>query len=277
MIAQLREGIHYVIEGYDLAKRPGIRPYMIVPLLVNILFFSLFGWLMVNQLDSLLSWFEFKTDLPGWLDWLEPIVAGVGSVLYWVLLLVGILLMLFIMSSVFTVFTHMLVSPFIGVLAEKVEKELRPLDYPALTLWQIAGRTFRRELTKLRYWLLRALGLFLLTLILSFIPVVNVISPVLWYLFGAWMLAMQYLDVPADNNGMSFQQTLGLMRQHRGATMGYGGAVTLATATPILNLFIIPIAVAGGVAFWVTRMDARCAQGMAGNASAAVPANQSLR
>ena len=66
---------------------------------------------------------------------------------------------------------------------------------------------------------------------------------------------MQYLDVPADNNGLSFKETLAVMRKHRAATMGFGGAVTLATATPVLNLFIIPIAVAGGVAFWVARMQ----------------------
>ncbi|MDX1693559.1 MAG: sulfate transporter CysZ [Ketobacteraceae bacterium] len=255
MIAQLREGIHYVIQGYELAKRPGIRPYMVVPLIVNIVIFSVFGYLMVDQLDSWLSWFEFETDLPGWLDWLEPILAGVGSLLYWVLLIVGILLMLFIMSSVFTMVTHLLVSPFIGLLAEKVEKEIHEINYPPLSIWQIAGRAFRRELTKVGYWGFRAIGLLVLTLILSFIPVVNAISPVLWYLFGAWMLAMQYLDVPADNNGLSFKETLAVMRKHRAATMGFGGAVTLATATPVLNLFIIPIAVAGGVAFWVARMQ----------------------
>lgn len=255
MIAQLKEGIHYVVKGYELAKRPGIRPYLFVPLVVNIVLFSFFGYLMVDQLDSLLSYLEFESDLPGWLEWLEPVLSGVGSVLYWVLLVLGILLMLFIMSSVFTMATHMLVSPFIGLLAEKVEKEIQPLNYPTLSLWQIAGRTFRRELTKLRYWGFRAIGLLILTLILSFIPLVQAVSPVLWYLFGAWMLAMQYLDVPADNNGLEFQDTLSIMRRHRAATMGFGGAVTLATATPILNLFIIPIAVAGGVAFWVARMS----------------------
>ena len=257
MIKQLQEGIQYVIQGVELAKKPGIRPYMFVPLVVNILIFSFFGYLMIDQLDSLLSYFEFKTDLPSWLDWLEPFLEGVGSVLYWVLLLVGILLMLFIMSSVFTMVTHMLVSPFIGVLAEKVEKNIHTIDYPVLTVWQIAGRTFRRELTKVKYWGLRAVGLLILTLILSFIPLVQAVSPVLWYLFGAWMMAMQYLDVPADNNGLEFKETLALMRQHRAATMGFGGAVTLATATPILNLVIIPIAVAGGVAFWVARMSGR--------------------
>lgn len=269
MIAQLKEGIHYVIQGFDLAKKPGIRPYMVVPLIVNIIIFSLFGYLMIDQLSGLLSGLGSSPDLPGWLDWLEPVLEGVGSVIYWVLMLVIVLLMLFIMSSVFTMFTHLIVSPFIGLLAEKVEKELRPLNYPVLSLWQIAGRTFRRELTKLKYWGLRAVGLLILTLILSFIPLVNAVSPVLWYLFGAWMLAMQYLDVPADNNGLTFQETLALMRKHRAATMGFGGAVTLATATPILNLFIIPVAVAGGVAFWVARVSERSPAGDVASTAAA--------
>ncbi|MCG8670955.1 MAG: sulfate transporter CysZ [Pseudomonadales bacterium] len=255
MFQQLQEGIKFVIEGVELAKKPGIRPYMFIPLVVNIAIFSLFGYLLIDQLDSLLSFFEFNTDLPGWLDWLEPVIAVVGSVLYWVLLLLGILLMLFIMSSVFTMMTHLIVGPFIGLLAEKVEKEIHEIDYPSLTLLQIAGRSFKRELGKLKYWGFRALGLALLTLILSFIPLVQAVTPVLWYLFGAWMMAMQYLDIPADNNGIEFKQTLEMMRKDRAAAMGFGGAVTLATATPILNLFIIPIAVAGGVAFWVARMD----------------------
>lgn len=254
MIKQLKEGIQYVLQGFELAKKPGIRPYMVVPLIVNILLFSVCGYLLVGQLDSLLSYIDFNTDLPGWLDWLEPIIAGVGSVLYWILLVLGILLLLFIMSSVFTMATHLIVSPFIGILAEKVEKELRETNYPQLSLMKIASRTFKRELTKLRYWGLRAIGLVLLTLILSFIPLVQGVSPILWYLFGAWMMAMQYLDIPADNNGLEFHETLDIMRKHRAASMGFGGAVTLATATPILNLFIIPVAVAGGVAFWVARI-----------------------
>ncbi|MBP2261259.1 uncharacterized protein involved in cysteine biosynthesis [Pseudomonas sp. BP8] len=39
----------------------------------------------------------------------------------------------------------------------------------------------------------RALAL----LILSFIPVVNVIAAPLWLIFGVWMMAIQYIDYPA--------------------------------------------------------------------------------
>lgn len=256
MIKPLSNGITLIFRGFDLAKKPSIRPYMIIPLIVNILLFSVAGYLAVNAINDALSALDFSgVDLWSWLDWLEPFIEAVGSTLRWVLLIASILLILFMAGSIFTMVTHLLISPFIGILAEKVEKELHETHYPEHTALQIAGRTFKRELRKLQYWLTRAIGLVVLTLILSFIPIVQVISPVLWYLFGAWILALQYLDVPADNNGKSFEEVLAMMKNHRAEVMGFGGAALLLTSTPILNLIIIPVAVAGGVIFWVDKMS----------------------
>ena len=256
MIKPLSNGIALIFRGLELAKQPNIRPYMVIPLIVNILLFSLAGYFAITQINGALSVLDFSSvDLWSWLDWLEPFIESVGSTLKWVVLIASVLLILFIVGSVFTMVTHLLISPFIGVLAEKVEKELHETSYPAHTVAQIAGRTIKREFLKLKYWLTRALGLFVLTIILSFIPIVQMISPVLWYLFGAWVLALQYVDVPADNNGKEFDEVLAMMRKNRAEIMGFGGAVLLLTSTPIINLFIIPIAVAGGVIFWVEKMS----------------------
>ncbi len=256
MIKPLSNGIALIFRGFDLAKKPSIRPYMIIPLIVNVLLFSVAGYFAINAINDLLTSLDFSgVDLWSWLDWLEPIIETVGSTLRWILLIASVLLILFMAGSIFTMITHILISPFIGILAEKVEKELHETNYPTHTVLQIAGRTFKRELRKLQYWLTRALGLLVVTIILSFIPIVQVISPVLWYLFGAWILALQYLDVPADNNGKSFEEVLALMKTHRTEVMGFGGAALLLTSTPILNLIIIPVAVAGGVIFWVDKMS----------------------
>lgn len=253
MIKAFTDGIGFVGQGFQLAKRPGIRPYMLVPFLMNFVLFSAFGYFTFDQLSSLVSMLDWVADFPGWLDWLEAIVNWLFGAFKWLILLAGVFLMLFIMGSVFTMLTHLLVSPFIGLLGEKVERELHTVDYPVNTLSQIALRTIKRELVKFRYWILRALGLGVVTIILWSLPIVNALTPVIWYLFGAWMLAMQYIDIPADNNGYSFEDVLALMRRHRAEIMGFGGAIMLLTATPIVNLFIIPIAVAGGVVFWVER------------------------
>ena len=255
MIKPLSNGITLIFRGFELAKQPNIRPYMVVPLIVNILLFSVAGYFAIDLINDALSGLDDTVDLWSWLDWLEPVINTIASTLKWVLLIAAILLILFMAGSVFTMITHMLVSPFIGVLAEKVEKELHETDYPSHTVMQIAGRTIKREFTKLKYWITRALGLLVITIILSFIPVVQMISPVLWYLFGAWILALQYIDVPADNNGKSFEEVLGLMQKNRAEVMGFGGATLLITSIPIINLVIIPVAVAGSVIFWVEKMS----------------------
>ncbi len=253
MIKAFTDGIGFVGKGFQLAKKPKIRPYMIIPLTVNIVLFSLFGYLAIDRLDSLLDQLNWVADFPALFDWAEAIVNWLFGAFKWLILVALILLMLFIMSSVFTMATHLLIGPFIGLLAEHIERELREVNYPERSLAETAWHSIKRELVKLRYWLLRALGLGVITLILYFIPLVNTVTPVLWYIFGAWIMAMQYIDVAADNNGYSFDDVLALMRSHRSEIMGFGAAVMLLTATPIINLFIIPIAVAGGVALWVAK------------------------
>lgn len=257
MITQLREGLGFVLQGLKMARSKGIRPYMIVPLIANIIIFSTLSYAAFGYVEGWLSRLDTSVDLPSWLDWLEPALAWGDEVLYWILLPFSIILILFLIATLFTIVVHLLISPFMGLLAEQVEKKIRPINYPQRTLLQLTGRTIVRELVKLRYMAVRAIGLLLVTLILGAIPLVNGLTPVLWFIFGSWMLAMQYLDLPADNNGFSFKETLALMKQHRAATMGFGGAVTLATATPVLNWFIIPVAVAGGVAFWVAKISPR--------------------
>jgi hypothetical protein len=61
---------------------------------------------------------------------------------------------------------------------------------------------------KLGYFLPRAIGLF----ILSFIPVVNIIAAPLWLLWGL-MMAIQYIDYPADNHKLGWNEMLAWLRK----------------------------------------------------------------
>ncbi|HET8706798.1 MAG TPA: EI24 domain-containing protein, partial [Pseudomonadales bacterium] len=107
---------------------------------------------------------------------------------------------------------------------------------------------------------IRALGLGVISLVLMFIPGVNMINPVLWAVFGAWVMALQYIDIVADNNGQPFNTTLEIMRQRRYLTLGFGGVVLVLTTVPVINLFIIPVAVAAAVKLWVDVMQSQTMQ-----------------
>ena len=77
------------------------------------------------------------------------------------------------------------------------------------------------------------------------IPGVNIISPVLWAWFGAWMLAIEYTDYPLGNHGYGFAEIRATLRQRRWLALGFGSAATLATIIPLVNFFVMPMAVAG--------------------------------
>ena len=112
-------------------------------------------------------------------------------------------------------------------------------------------RTLSREMRKLGYFLPRAIGLF----ILSLVPVVNVVAAPLWLIFGVWMMAIQYIDYQADNNKMSWQDMLAWLRQKRWQSLGFGGVTYLALLIPGVNVLMMPAAVAGATLFWVRERD----------------------
>ena len=132
-------------------------------------------------------------------------------------------LVLVMVFFTFTLLANIIAAPFNGFLAEKVEVVARGEDhFPPFSWAELAAmvpRTMGRELRKLGYFLPRAIGL----LILSFIPVVNLVAAPLWLLFGVWMMAVQYIDYPADNNKMSWQDMLAWLREKRWQSLSFGG------------------------------------------------------
>jgi CysZ protein len=108
-------------------------------------------------------------------------------------------------------------------------------------------RTVLRELQKLWYFAPRIL----LVLILGFIPGLNAFAAILGVIFAGWMMAVQYIDYPADNHSLAFGAMRRYLEQHRLAVFGYGLLVFGLTLIPVINLIIFPAAVCGAVIFWV--------------------------
>jgi CysZ protein len=146
------------------------------------------------------------------------------------------------------------------LLAEQLEGRLTGTPLPDsgwVGLIKDIPRIMKREFQKLGYYLPRALGL----LLLHFIPGFGqTVAPVLWFLFSAWMLSVQYCDYPFDNHKVSFQQMRQALRQHKSANMQFGALVSLFTMIPIINLAILPVAVCGATAMWVDRYHAQHAR-----------------
>ncbi len=232
------KGALYLLLGLKLILRPGIRRYVALPLVINIAVFALLIAVSAAWFHSLVN--VLLPVLPGWLDWLIwPL---------WVIFIVTVLLVLFFG---FSLLANLIAAPFNGLLAEAVERELRGEEtQPGTGLWQLLRETpaiLLSQLLKMGYALLRAVPL----LVLFVIPGINLIAPLLWLVFGAWMLALEYLDYPMGNHGLLFPQQRRRAREQRWLVLGFGGATTALTTVPIINFLIMPAAVAGATVLWL--------------------------
>jgi CysZ protein len=238
MTSPALSGPQYLREGLTLILSPALRLFVLLPLTVNLLVFI---GLIVVSVQQFSGWVEvFMPSLPSWLNFLEYIL--------WPLFVLLVLLMVFF---TFNLVANIIAAPFNGFLAEKVEIVARGQDnFPAFSwneLVAMVPRTLSREMRKIGYFLPRSIAL----LILSFIPVLNILAAPLWLLFGVWMMAVQYIDYPADNNKVSWPDMLAWLREKRWQSLGFGGITYLALLIPFVNILMMPAAVAGATLFWV--------------------------
>ncbi len=242
MIKQFLAGIAYALSGFSLITQKGIRPFVLIPLLINISVFSLGIWLAYSQytgwINQMLGW------LPSWLSWLEYLLLP----LFAALILIAV-------YYTFTIVANLIASPFNSLLAERVEQKLNGLPIPESkgykALIGTIGKTMMSETKKIIY-MLKWLPILL---IISFIPVINFIAPFAWAAFGAWMLSLQYTDYPMGNHQLFIKEELSLLRKNRAISLGFGGALTLLMMIPVVNFLVMPVGVAGGTAFWVKRLS----------------------
>ncbi|WP_336365666.1 sulfate transporter CysZ [Marinobacter sp. C2H3] len=238
------QGLGYLGEGFRLIRQPGLRLFVLLPLIINVILFALLFYGMAQGFSSLIAmamgW------LPDW-QWLQAL-----SWLFWLLYGAVILLML---AYGFVIVANLIGSPFYGYLAELTEKLLTGQEVSTDAGW--AGivkdipRALWREVQKIGYYLPRAIGL----LVIGLIPVVNLVAALLWFLFNSWMMALQYVDYPADNHKVSFPALRRQLGDTRLSAFGFGMPVALASMVPLLNLIVVPAAVCGATAYWVRERD----------------------
>jgi len=234
-------GAGYLIKGMGLITKPGLRRFVLVPLLINIGVFSAAIWYGVVQFETFILWMESK--VPSWLQWLE-----------WLLWPLFVLALLIVVFYGFSLIANLIAAPFNGLLAEKVELHLtgRPLSEGGGLKQALIGLvpTLIDEVRKLLYALLWAIPF----LILFLIPGINVAAPVLWFLYSAWMLALEYADYPMGNNGLKAREMRSRLRERRVLGLGFGAATAGLTMVPVVNFVVMPSAVAGATAMWVREL-----------------------
>jgi CysZ protein len=239
MIADIARGAQAMARALSLLNKPGVRIYVIVPLMINMLLFGALVWYGYSQFNLLVEW--LMSFVPSFLEFIEWLI--------WIFF--GVLAAITVFFS-FTPIANIIAAPFNALMSEKIEIELTGKAASSnISFARMAVDAIGSQLRKLVYIMFWALGLFLVSLI----PVVNLVAPVLWIVFGSWLLSLEYFDYPMGNHDLVFAEQKKRLGERRGISLGFGGAVMIMTSIPIINFFAMPVAVAGATLLWVEQFQ----------------------
>lgn len=236
-------GSRYLFTGAKLLLKPGIRLFVIIPFLVNSLLFTgviIYGAELISDLIRYLS------DKWSWLEWIG-----------WLLWPLFVIVALTIVFFCFAILANLIAAPFNGFLAAAVEARITGVrvgdngGVGGLVKELVDG--IKAEAIKFVYFLVRAIPLLLLFLI----PLVQAAAPLIWIIFGAWMIALEYLDFPMANHGMLFTEIRGIIKNHRTLAIGFGLSTLMMTMIPVINFIAMPAAVAGATCLWLDHIKDR--------------------
>ena len=236
-------GFTYSVAGFRLIFIPGIRRYLIVPFLINTILFSLIIIYGAGEISELVIWLEAKWEWLSWIQWL-----------IWPLFIILVLTLVFFC---FVIVANLIGSPFNGLLSEAVEKILLNQsdsnndlpDTRGLSINEIL-RSISSEIRKFTYIIVRTIPL----MVLFVVPIIQVFAPFIWFLFAAWVMALEYLEYPLGNRGIVFADVRALISQHRTLSMGFGMGISFLTMVPLINFVVMPVAVAGATKLYLDKL-----------------------
>jgi len=201
----------------------------LIPLLVNLLLLAATVVLVV-WLSS--HWLVIALPEVWWATLLVALVISAATVLT---LFLGIIL--------FVTVSSVIGAPFYEAISGRVDASFggREFDRP---WWQEIRASLNNSLKKL-VWLI---VIQLILLLLFLFPAVGAVAyTIIGFVVMTMFLSLEFLDFIFDRRSNSFVDRVRWCRQHKWYVLGFGIAIFIGLAIPIVNLFVPPAAAAGAV------------------------------
>jgi CysZ protein len=244
-------GVSYALKGMRFVyfQHPRLARYWVFPILITgaalVAVFYAAGTLY-DDLSGLV-WDLFPES---W-DEATGFAGGVLAVLRWVLeLIAGILLTLLGLVLVLLL-SSVVAAPFNDALSEAVERILtgqRPPPFSFKRMMADIFRTIRLEVVKVLVYAAVVGPMFLASF---FIPGVGQVISLIGFALTAIYLGVDYIDWPAARRDWSVRDRVAFARRQLAAIAGFGTGVWVLLFIPLINLFFMPAAVAGGTMLFV--------------------------
>ena len=230
MLKEIIISVQSFLEAHRFIVKHRLWKWIIIPGIIYCLLF-VSGITSVKLINYILA----ETGMKAWLvsmddSWLNLLViVGQG-------IMMGVLFLFYF--SLFKFFFLIVGSPVFAYLSEKTESIIEGRDFP-FSFSQLLKDIARGISIALRNLLWQSVYLITI-LILSFIPVVGWIAPLIAFITECYYFGFSMLDYSSERNKMSASQSIEFIGRHRGLAIGNGLVFYLIHCLPIIGWVLAP-------------------------------------
>jgi CysZ protein len=235
LLKEIIISIQAFVAGHRLIRKHGNWKWIWIPGIIYAVIFALGLYLFYTSSSRVTDYLMEQTNIKNWLQSSN----GLLSFLFVTTVVMINLLVLIFYFSLFKYLFLIVCSPIFSFLSEKTQSiiEGREVNVSAQTVLKGAGRGIRIALKNFVWQFVYFLALILL----SFIPVIGWITPVIGILVECYYYGFSMMDYACLRNGVAETPAGGFIAQRRGLAIGNGMMFYLMHLVPVIGWIFAPV------------------------------------
>jgi len=227
--------IQAYFQAHRFIKQHKLWKWILIPGILYMLLFCVSMYYFGKTSNNFIEWLNIKTGLKGWLDRINSGFLGflftLGSLILWL----GMMAFYF---SLFKYFYLIVGSPIFAYLSEKTEAIIEGKEYP-FNITQLAKDIIRGIRIAARNALWQTVYAFSI-LLLSLIPVIGWITPLLFLLVECYYYGFSMLDYSMERHRKSASESIYYIGNHKGLAIGNGMLFYIMHLLPFVGWVLAP-------------------------------------
>lgn len=217
MLKELVIAFQSYFKAHQFISKHRLWKWIILPGIIYALLFFFGMWLFWSSSTEAIAYLSGKL---GVIQWLKESDNSFFNFLFILGSLIFRLILMFFYFSLFKYLFLIVGSPIFAYLSEKTESILEGKEYPFnfIQLWKDIKRGIRLALRNTLWQTVYTLAI----LILSMIPVVGWITPVIAFLVECYYYGFSMLDYSCERHKLSPSQSIEFIGRHKGLAIGNG-------------------------------------------------------
>lgn len=235
MLKEIIISIQAYFKAHQFIKEHKLWKWILLPGIIYTLLFVISIYFFSKTANGFTEWLTLKVGLKNWLDRMQ------SSFLGFFFTLGGMILWLIQMLLYFSLFKYLFLiigSPVFAYLSEKTQAIIEGKDFP-FSFMQLLKDIVRGIRIAIRNSLWQTVYMFSI-LIIAFIPIVGLATPLITILIECYYYGFSMLDYSMERNNKTASESIFFISHHKGLAIGNGIVFYLMHLLPIVGWLLAP-------------------------------------